>query len=77
MCFPGLGMRGLKFYWELHKNATVILETLVMSLDLEEGDQELVRTLTQGTIISCRYFIIHPWEWRDYRINTQVAWARI
>jgi isopenicillin N synthase-like dioxygenase len=46
--FPGFREWSLGLYWELQKTAMAILEALIMSLDLEAGEQESVRRLFSG-----------------------------
>lgn len=46
--FPGFREWGLRFYWELDKVGKAILEALMMSLELEEGEMERVRKLHTG-----------------------------
>ncbi|KAM5346359.1 hypothetical protein ACJ41O_009364 [Fusarium nematophilum] len=46
--YPGFRELALKFYWELNNTALGILEALIMSLHLTEGEAQAVRALHTG-----------------------------
>lgn len=67
--FPGFKSWGLRFYWELHKTAMVILEALMMSLELRDSEKESIRKLHTGHDNQLR--LLHYPPLREARLKNE------